>query len=368
MTSSQTLLFYIVLFFISTLFVYLGSRYRLPKQLRWFFVCIGILIPTLIGGMRGETVGTDTPEYIRMYSDILANQFSLPIEPVTTVIATVSGSITSSSWLFLSIFALITTVFYYLAIVKIDRKYLWFMWFIYLFVYFTFSFNIMRQMAAVSILFYAIVQLTSGNKRLFILWSVVAVSTHAVSAVAAVIYYFFYRINARKSLSRGNIIFAALFVAVFLGVLASNLERIVAIVPIPIFQKVLDNALYGEASLSIANSLFYLAVASLMIVLYRQIQQRSGGMTIFAAGMAIGSVLVFLDGYLAHAGRIAYFFVVPALPVIIYAIVMQANRLRNVAIFAVMVASVLIFIATRYLGDGSDVIPYYIHTMAGGLL
>lgn len=365
MTDFQSLIFYILFFILSTFFIYLGSRKRLPWQLRGLFVVMGILIPTIISGIRGQTVGTDTPEYIRMYSEILGGQFDTPIEPVTMLVAQISGLAGSSTWLFFSIFALISTSFYYLAVSKISGKYAWFMWFLYLFIYFTFSFNIVRQMAAVSILFYAIVQLVSGNKRSFFLWAIIAACTHAISAVAAAIFYIFNKINKSKPLSRNKIVLATIGTAALLGVFAGNIERIVSIIPIPIFQKVLDNANNGEASFSIANGIFYLGVTLLMIVLYRRIRLETKGIAVFAVGLAIGSVLIFLDNYLAHAGRLAYFFVIPALPVILYAMLMQAVRWRRLMLFAVMVMVIALFVLTRYAGDGSDVIPYYMFTAGG---
>ena len=368
MTDYQSLIFYIVFFVLSTFFIYLGSRKRLPWQLRGFFVVVGILIPTVISGIRGQTVGTDTPEYIRMYSEILVGQFDTPIEPITMLTAQLSGSITSSTWLFFSFFALISTTFYYLSVAKINKKYAWFMWFIYLFVYFTFSFNIVRQMAAVSILFYAIAQLVSGNKRSFLLWAIVAACTHAVSIVAAIIFYIFYKVNLRKTLSRSKIVLATLGTATLLGVFAGNIERIVSIIPLPIFQKILDNANYGEASFSIANGVFYLAVTTAMIILYKRITFENKSIAVFAIGLAIGSVLIFLDNYLAHAGRLAYFFVIPALPIILYAMLMQTAKWRKLAIFIVMLMAVVLFVLTRYSGDGSDVIPYYTFAINGGQL
>lgn len=358
MTDIESLIFYLLFFIVSTIFIYLGAKKRLPWQLRKLFVAIGILIPTLISGLRGSTIGTDTPEYIRMYSGILAGQFDTPIEPITTLVVNIAGTFTTSSWLFFSLFALITASFYYLAISKIDKKYAWFMWIIYLFVYFTFSFNIVRQMAAVSILFYAIVQLASGNKRAFLLWAIVAACTHAVSIVAAVIFYVFYKLSARKPFSRNKIILISLATATLLGAFAGNIERIAQIVPLPIFQKVLDNAT-GDATLSIANAVFYLGVTFMMLVFYKRIQPQGKIIALLAVGMAIGSILVFLDSYLKHAGRLAYFFVVPALPIILYAMLMLTSKWRKVTALVLIVLAVFLFIATRFYGDGSDVIPYY---------
>ncbi|TAH33707.1 EpsG family protein [Candidatus Saccharibacteria bacterium] len=369
MTDFRSLVFYVLFFLVSTLFVYLSSKRRLPRQIKSLFMAIGVLIPTAISGLRGRTVGTDTPEYIRMYSDIINGRFDTPIEPLTTVIAHVSSLMTTSSWLFFSLFALISTVFFYLAATKIDKRYAWFMWFLYLFIYFTFSFNVVRQMAAVSILFYAVTCLVvSRDKRLFMFWALVAACTHAVSAIAAILFYIFYKMNDRQTLSRSKVAILTIGLAISLGIVAGNIERVVSFIPFPIFQKVLDNANRGEASLDMANAIFYLAITLVMIALYGKIRQVFKGAAVFAMALSVGSILIFLDNYLAHAGRLAYFFVVPALPTVLYAIVIQAKNTRRIITFTIMIMAVALFVATRYLGGGSDIIPYYIFAQNGGAI
>ena len=372
MTDFQSLVFYITSFSVSTFFIYLNSKKKIPWQIRGVFATVGVLIPTVISGLRGQSVGTDTPEYIRMYTEILGGYFTTPIEPVTTILANISGALSSSPWLFFSLFSLISTVFYYFALTKIDKRYTWFMWFLYLFIYFTFSFNIARQMAAVSILFYAIVCLVvSKNKKMFLFWSFIAACTHAVSAIAAILFYVFHKVNARKPLSKNKIIVSTLSLAAVLGVIAAIFERLISFMPLPIFQKVLDNANHGEASVNIANGLFYLSVTLAMFVLYNRIRRVSEGIAVFAIGLSIGSVLIFLDNYVAHAGRLAYFFVVPSLPVILYAILIWAKDIRKMIAFTIMVMAVVLFVITRYLGNGSDIIPYvpyYAISLTGALV
>ena len=64
---------YIVIFFFSTLFMYLGEVYKARR----FFYALSIILPALLAGLRDLTIGADTGGYPIEIFDIACSSHSL---------------------------------------------------------------------------------------------------------------------------------------------------------------------------------------------------------------------------------------------------------------------------------------------------
>ncbi|MBR6041239.1 MAG: EpsG family protein [Paludibacteraceae bacterium] len=150
------MIIYIFVFIISIFFVFLAEKSINNKLLFVFFSLVSILVPSLIAGLRDETVGTDIEIYIQ---EVLSNlQYGIIFDSATelTVAFVVFIGYYFSHTLFGVLFSL---SFFSISVVYVAifllRKYvkMYYAMFIYLFLFYNESLNIMRQHVALSLSF-----------------------------------------------------------------------------------------------------------------------------------------------------------------------------------------------------------------------
>lgn len=199
---------YLFVFFVSSFLFYLGSHYKS----KWNpYSLLALFIPAYVAGARGVSVGTDTEMYVHIYESALNYHWSdifyaaITVEPSYFVISKMAAALGGIFYLFF-IYQLLTLVPIYLTVVKF-KKYVnvGIVFFIYFCLLYSLSFNLVRQMAAVSFLFYgASFLLEQGGKSKYIKFLVcliVGTLLHSSCLIGGifiiVLYYFFYLKNSR---------------------------------------------------------------------------------------------------------------------------------------------------------------------------
>lgn len=149
------ILLYLLTFISSSLFIYAGlSRPKDKKKVRFLFLSLGILIPSLIAGVR-YGVGADFFPYLGMYNNAARGQqiYYRSIEPLSTLLIVLSGKIGSSFFMFFA-FNFITNLCIFLAfnrIFKGDSKKTTLTFFFYLCILFSTTLNAVRSGTAIAL-------------------------------------------------------------------------------------------------------------------------------------------------------------------------------------------------------------------------
>lgn len=161
---------YIVIFFFSTLFMYLGEVYKVRR----FFYALSIILPALLAGLRDLTIGADTGGYPIEIFDIACSSHSLSdcIYEVGFFVfchdvgyislAYLISAFTKDSFFFFFITNLIVNwgVFFFLYKAKSRFQFsLWLAWLSYLFIFYNRTLNLSRQSIAIAIVLIAITYL-----------------------------------------------------------------------------------------------------------------------------------------------------------------------------------------------------------------
>lgn len=190
MGSAASLMFYIVVFLLSVLFVYWGNREKAAKftiilgKRRLVvnpLLLIGVAVPVLVAGFR-QDVGTDFNDYVTEYN--AATQAGSYLEISFNIISSVSNAMFGSPTFMFIVFAAMTVVPVMLAINKstaLNKECRWLYWLLFLFIMFPQTFNMLRQGVSVSIGFYLIVSIIAHRKFFKI--------SHLVSLILAISFH-----------------------------------------------------------------------------------------------------------------------------------------------------------------------------------
>lgn len=193
----QTFLIYSILF----ISVVCLSYYAGAKNKRRCFVLAAILL-SVIAGMRGDSVGIDTQQYI-YYFNLIAQgktQYVFGFEQSFIAICGFLLSLFCDTSFLLLIFALLTNILIFIRIWDF-RKYISLPWaaVVYFGMFYFMTFNIMRQFVAVSIVFWASRYLLKRKYIVFLL-SILVASLFHNSALLGVLFFCF-EITAWKYLN-----------------------------------------------------------------------------------------------------------------------------------------------------------------------
>ena len=153
-----SVLLYFIVFALSAVLLRLGDKKKLKS-----LTMLGLLIVVLFSAFR-LNAGTDTATYRTFYEEVSTSTVQRSVdrlksgemEPFIIFTAMFGGFIGVGDWFMFAVFALITVYFLYKTTQKLDEKYYWILYGIYLLMVYPNSFNTMRQMAAMSVLSYVL--------------------------------------------------------------------------------------------------------------------------------------------------------------------------------------------------------------------
>lgn len=202
---------YIILLVITTLFAYFANRqFDKSHKLSLLFVIGIIIVYTIIGGLRDFGVGTDTNVYIKEYFDTAKSMISIKdflsiqsMDKGFLLLCWLSSCISSDSQVVLIVTELwiVSFTMYGAYMLKRDHNMnLWIFVFLYFFMFFGYSLNLMRQFCAMSLLFWGYAWLRKGNWKIYVLTQVIAYFFHTSSIVfilVPIVYFLSYVKNMR---------------------------------------------------------------------------------------------------------------------------------------------------------------------------
>lgn len=208
MTRIESLLFYLVNFFIIVLLIkifdYVNSK---NKKISKFFLILPMILLTWISGYR-YYVGADYSAYVNMY-----NQYSY-LNIGSRFLYDIANFISDNSQTIIVLYAFLTNLFLFLIIYKMkDRlKNTYLIMATYLFVYFPFSLNIIRQTLSIMIVLYLLLLCEEKKYIKAFIFLILAIMIHS-SAVVLIPYFLLYIFDKNENKSNKIIILTILLIA-----------------------------------------------------------------------------------------------------------------------------------------------------------
>ena len=199
MSSFESLIFYISLFSISSMIIaHVGHIYNTYdnkenkiKLKIIIYTIIGIGIPIFIASIR-YNVGTDYVSYIEIYNRVkyytIIDIINSNKEILFIIITKFLGLFSNYQIMFAIISALTIYIVYKAILDNREKKSLGIMFFLYLFLNYTNSYNIIRQSLAVAIVAYSYKYIFSRNFKNFLITILIATMFHT-SAIFVLPFY-----------------------------------------------------------------------------------------------------------------------------------------------------------------------------------
>ena len=184
---------YLLAFLFSTVLIYLSSISR-NKYVQSALGLGAVVVVAVLAALRSINVGTDISMYImRPFEWAAANEgvgffgfmrHYILMEPFFNILTYISVYIVHSPHFVMGALSFITSAFIYAGICnKYGHESRWFAWLAYCLIFYNMTMNIMRQYAAVAILYYLFSDKKKLNWKRVILLTILAMSIHFVGAV-----------------------------------------------------------------------------------------------------------------------------------------------------------------------------------------
>lgn len=353
-SSSSLILYLAVLIATATLMAYGGS-----KKGRGLFLVTGLVIASVMGAVRVD-VGTDFPAYLSGFNMILGlnlqgffNDFSDIYEPGIYALAQISVIFGNSPQVFFGLFTLLTILFTYLGIKRYKIPSIWIALMLYLLVLFPSSFNIMRQMLAVAIFFYASSFIFEKKMFKYLLLICLAALFHKSSIILAPLYFMgrFLKMNTEIKTRAAIIMVGGVLFAIIVGPYLISL-----VLNLSIFEK------YDKyQSVSDASTGTVLIIKTLMLgliaVLYKHIR-RYPYVAFFMTMSVIELVIALVARSSVDISRFSTYFSIFPLLLLSYVPLAFKGKSRIIISALVVLYGIAIFYITYFIAGGSEIFPY----------
>ena len=186
---------YILTYATSCFFLYIGVKCKSSKWLNRILISIALLLPALLAGMRDSSVGTDTANYIRYFEYVknagshVQNFKYLDLERGFGVFLYLISRLTDNVFWMLFLSELFICFFVWKAIDdNVSDQYKVFSMVLYYLLFYSFSFNLMRQMMAMSILLFSYRYIKRREMFKFLICVVIASLLHNASVIGVALY------------------------------------------------------------------------------------------------------------------------------------------------------------------------------------
>lgn len=362
------MLFYIFLFFFSTLFVSLGSKSKnIQKKILYGF---GILLPALVATYRGVSVGYDTSNYIYLYETITSEYgihsilTVLNLELFFIAVCNVGKyfggyEFVFFSYSFLMLFLVVTTLDKY-------KRYLcvWLGYILFLFFFYNASLNIMRQMLALAYILYASTFLLRGRKKTYCIFIAFSISLHITAVIAGAMIYVIYKISLTPK-KRKDFIYNLYY-----------LSLIATFCLVNVVVTYLANLNFGNSFAYVSGmAKSYISSSdvmySIMFIFISRFAMKRNLFDMFPPDFfylsSLASLMLFLSGYYNEfLPRMAYYmtvFVCLYMPLIVKS--HKSNKYKNIYKFTFLSLGLVYWIYTIVISGSNITIPY---RTSGGLL
>lgn len=227
---------YFITFSISLLFIYASERNN-SQKLKHTLMGIGLLIPSLLAGIRDYSVGNDVLLYGNGWFERAcesasyffyiekAKEYSVGLGYATVNWAV--SRISSNPHIFYFCYELIQLILLYFSLKPLKGKIsVTFAYFIYYFLYYNLSLNILRQIMALLIVLFSYRFIIERKKVLFGITILIAYSFHSTAIVGLVLYPIAWAVENKqlKTFSKYTILGASVLLALSYSKLFSMLS------------------------------------------------------------------------------------------------------------------------------------------------
>ncbi len=355
MNSAISLLFYLLVFFVASILFWYGNR----SKRHLIFALIAIVMLSMVAAVRYE-VGTDYVAYANAYNALSGitpadffNNFGDKYEIGIYIIAQIAGLSSYSIPLFFGIFSFITVLFFFLAARKYELPYPWLLMALYLLIMFPSSLNAVRQLAAISIFFYATTFIFEKKIIKYIVLVLIASIFHKSAALLLPV-YFIGKCFTKGTAIRPKTMIMLLVVATLLTVFgAIGIQMILGLSFLDKYDK------YQNLSAASGGLVLTLKIVVLAVVLafYRHIKKYT--YSSFCIVMALLEVVVLaVSRNSVDIARFSLYFTPFSLILLAYLPKVLRGGQQLILILVILVYAVAMFYISFYLLHGSDIFPY----------
>lgn len=344
MSDLVSLIFYIVSFILSFFFYNIYCKHK-----NKIFLVLSFIVPMFIGGFR-YMVGTDYISYLFMYNN------NIKVNIAFDFIAKIASHFGGATALFF-IYNFLTLFFIFLGLKNLDKDSKPMAYFCYLFTFYTTSFNIVRQSAAIAIIFYSYKFIINKDLKKWMFFVLLASLFHS-SALICLPFYFI--INAKKK-SYKFLIFILTLIISFKYIDIINL--------LSGFSYFSHYSIYANTIDELANNrMFYIDLLLLIYILFnvKRITNIDKKFDFYIFIFVIGFALEFTGFFNPYVKRIAEYFLISKvviLPQIALSYSYAKKRILHNLIF--IIYCIGIFIIITYVLKQANILPY---EFVGGIL
>lgn len=337
MNDLSSLLFYILSFVMSFFLYYLYNKH--DKKILLY---LSFLIPMLIGGLR-YYVGTDYGMYVEMYN------YNSYVNLGFSIIKKISSYFGGVNALFF-IYNFLTLLFVFLGLKNIDKKARPIAYLCYLFVSYTYSFNIIRQALAIAIVFYAYKYVINKDFKRWLIFILLAYVFHSTSLLFLPFYFL---INTKSNKLRFLIVILTM-------VLSYNYINIINYLSnTSLFN---HYGLYATEMNNTANNRMFFVDFLLLIYFLlnkKNISKIDENSDIYIFLFSIGIALELTGFFNPYVKRIAEYFLISRV-YLLPQIPLSQKKAKNKLLHTILIFTycLLIFVISVYILKQANIIPY----------
>lgn len=309
MSEIFSLIIYLTIAILSTIFFAMHKNKN--KIIRYLGIIMAIVIPSVFAGIR-YNVGTDYQNYYWTFEQIrntetkelLSKENTFNMDKGFVMITKPLSKIFDNRALFGIWGAIIISIIIYSLLKKYRTYNVTFIYFAFLLLYYFFSFNILRQVIALSIIFLAISYVFENKPIKYFVLILIASLIHFSALLAIPIWFLWDHKNnkAIKSIKKWGILTLVLLITIFWQNILQNLAAF-NIVPIIKYSGYLAGTDHANMSFIIK-----LIIVIIMITLRKSIRKDNGAIDLFILMFVIGTIFDFTGYYSSFIKRSAIYY------------------------------------------------------------
>lgn len=366
MNKLESTFFYIVLFFIAIYFIKkVENVYKKRDLLKnskekiIIFSLLGIGIPILLSSVRYK-VGTDYNNYLdyyTIYSQLSFNEILKYGSEFLFILIIKIAHIFEEPQIMFAITAFLTVFITYKAILnKKEKLSISLMFALYIFLYYMYSLNIIRQALAVAIIFYSYRYILQNDFKKFLLMIIVATLFHTT----AILFLPFYFIVPKKNEKNKKIMFIVRIMVILMVLIVTvNFNRTINILSnIEGFNRFI---IYNVSKTQGQNKQIIINTIMLFIfILYKKsLKEYDENNKTYLFLYIIGYILT-LSGFISpYAKRMALYFNISEIYLLASLPKITKNKeQKNFIVILLIIYIVTMFVLSTYILDIGEILPY----------
>ncbi len=361
----QGLLIYIFGFSISVLFIALAEKIKdiqTKKTYRNILIIIALAIPITIASIR-YNVGTDYNTYVSLYNKYslldLKNIFlAKEVEVFFVLVCKIAYALGNAQIMFFIYSILTVGIMFRICWENRDKISVSLMWFLYLFMFFGASMNIVRQSLAMVVVVYAYKYIDNRNFYKFIIFALLAICIHKTAIIIVPLYFI---LDFNKNRINNKIIgnFLRILIVIISFVFIINIEKIILF--LGNFESFNKYITYINYSKDINNFSFILKlIVFVFITIFIKPMIKYDSKNKMYYYLLILDLILSLLGYKSpYLKRISYYFSIVEIFLLAgIPKILKIKKQKQIITICIIFYAISKFILTVYILKQGDLIPY----------